>query len=109
LRRSLFPKSPALRYAGLMNPIDAPHHLRANEWFKYREGVVINRPSKDSRGSWVNIGINKDCQIDMSLQENTRVTVKLDQTEFSEKVKYYSGNVVSQDEVYQQTQRYWGY
>jgi len=67
LRRALFPKSPALRFAGLMNPIDAPHHLRANEWFKYREGVVIKRPSKDSKGSWANIGINKDCQIDISL------------------------------------------
>lgn len=61
LRKALFPKSPALRFAGLMNPIDAPHHLRYTEWFPYREGVVIKRPSKDSRGSWVNIGINRDC------------------------------------------------
>ena len=83
-----------------MNPIDAPHHLRANEWFLYREGVVIKRPSKDSKGSWANIGINKDCQIDINLQENTRVTVKLDQTDFSEKIKYYSGKVVSQDEPF---------
>lgn len=30
LRKALFPKSPALRFAGLMNPLDTPHHLRAN-------------------------------------------------------------------------------
>lgn len=35
--------------------------------------------------------------------------MKLDQTDFSDKVKYYSGHVASQEEVYQQTQRYWGY
>ena len=78
LRKALFPKSPALRFAGLMNPIDTPHHVRATEWLPYREGVVINRPSKDAKGSWANIGIYKDCQLDLCLQEGTRVTVKLD-------------------------------
>ena len=67
LRKTLFPKSPALRYAGLMNPIDTPHHKRATEWSLYRDGCVISRPSKDKKGSWVNIGINKDCQIDLCL------------------------------------------
>ena len=61
LRKALFPRSPALRFAGLMNPIDCPHHLRVDEWGAYREGVVINRPSKDGKGSWANIGIYKDC------------------------------------------------
>jgi predicted SPOUT superfamily RNA methylase MTH1 len=53
----LFPKSSALRFSGLTNPLDAPHHLRANEWCKYREGVIIPRPVKDKKGSWVNIGL----------------------------------------------------
>ncbi len=61
LRKALFPKHSALRFASLMNPLDTPHHMRATEWTPYREGVVINRPVKDSRGSWVNIGIHKDC------------------------------------------------
>ena len=87
LRKALFPKTPALRFAGLMNPIDTPNHVRADEWTPYREGVIINRPSKDGKGSWANIGIYKDCQLDMSLQEGTRVTVKLDQSGFSEKIK----------------------
>jgi hypothetical protein len=29
-----------------MNPIEARHHLKADEFFKYREGVVCNRPVK---------------------------------------------------------------
>jgi len=63
----LFPKHAALRFASLMNPLDTPHHMRATEWLPYREGVVINRPVKDMKGSWVNIGIYKDCQIDLGL------------------------------------------
>lgn len=65
-----------------MNPLEAPHHLRANEWFEYREGVVIKRPSKESKGSWVNIGLLKDCQLDVKLPENTRVTVRLHEEDF---------------------------
>lgn len=67
LRKALFPKHPALRFAGLMNPLDTPHHVRADEWFPYREGVVINRPSKEGNGSWANIGIYKDCLLDLCL------------------------------------------
>lgn len=68
LRKTLFPRSPALRFAGLMNPLDAPHHLRATEWCKYREGCVIKRPVKDKKGSWVNIGLyGQDCQVDIQL------------------------------------------
>ena len=68
LRKTLFPRSPALRFAGLMNPLDAPHHLRVNEWNKYREGCVMNRPAKEGKGSWVNIGLYKqECQVDLQL------------------------------------------
>lgn len=109
LRKALFPKSPALRFAGLMNPIDTPHHVRATEWSLYREGVIINRPSKDGKGSWANIGIYKDCQVDLNLQEGTRVTVKLDQTGFSESIRYYSGKIVSQEEPFLEKSTYWGY
>lgn len=92
-----------------MNPLDTPHHVRATEWSAYREGVVINRPSKDGKGSWANIGIYKDCQLDLCLQEGTRVTVKLDQKNFSNDLKYYSGTVVSQEEPFLETSTYWGY
>ena len=87
LRKALFPKHAALRFASLMNPLDTPHHMRATDWRPYREGVVINRPVKDVRGSWVNIGVYKDCQINVALHEGTRVTVKMDQTKFDDSLK----------------------
>lgn len=40
LRKMLYPHHPNLKYAGLLNPVDAPHHLRKGEQSKYREGVV---------------------------------------------------------------------
>ena len=42
----------------------------------------MNRPVKDNRGSWVNIGLYKDCQVNMFLEEGTRVTVKLNERGF---------------------------
>jgi len=31
LRKALFPMHKDLRYAGLLNPLDAPHHVRDNQ------------------------------------------------------------------------------
>lgn len=110
LRKTLFPRSPALRFAGLMNPLDAPHHVRATEWSRYREGCVIKRPVKDGKGSWVNIGLYKqDCQVDVQLQENTRVTVRLDDDELKPEARFYTGKVVSQTDPFVNAGRYWGY
>jgi len=64
-----------------MNTLDTPHHLRINEYCRYREGVIVKRPTKAGQGSWANIGLPKDCQVDLLLEEGTRVTVKLDQDE----------------------------
>ena len=47
--------------AGLMNPIESSHHLKTEEYCEYREGVVLNRPSKEGAGSWVDIGLFKVC------------------------------------------------
>lgn len=41
LRKILFPMHPDLKFAGLQNPLDAPHHLRKGEKILYREGVVL--------------------------------------------------------------------
>ena len=82
LRKTLFGRHPALRFCSLMNPLDTPHHMRATEWTTYREGCIINRPNKEDKGSWANIGVYKDCQVDVALVEGTRVTVKLDQEAF---------------------------
>lgn len=57
LRRHFFPMHPDLQFAGLLAPIDAPHHVRAEDHSPYREGVVLPQKSKDGTTSLVNCGI----------------------------------------------------
>lgn len=109
LRKALFPKSEDLVYSGLMNPLDSSHHLRIDEFCKYREGVVLKRPVKEGEGSWANIGLYKECKIDQRLEEKTRVTVKLNEKAFDPKLKFYTGKVVSMTEPKEKSGFYWGY
>ena len=44
-----------LRLAGLLPPVDAPHHMRVVEWKPYREGVVVR--SDPRAGSYVDVGL----------------------------------------------------
>ena len=39
LRKYFFPIHRDLQYAGLLNPLDAPHHLRQNDEFAFRYGL----------------------------------------------------------------------
>lgn len=50
---------PSLRLAGLLNPLDAPHHMRADDACPFREGVVLDRTIKKGAGSFVDIGKRK--------------------------------------------------
>ena len=43
LRRTLFPLHPDLRGAGALPSLAMPHHLKADEWCPYREGVVLEQ------------------------------------------------------------------
>jgi hypothetical protein len=56
LRRSFFPMHPDLQFVGLLAPVDAPHHVRADDPSKYREGVVLNKTGPNGM-SLVNCGI----------------------------------------------------
>ena len=55
--------------------------MRADERSAYREGVVLQKPTKASQGSFVNVGLYSEVQIDKVLQPGVRVTVKMDLTE----------------------------
>ena len=58
LRRHFFPMHPDLQFAGLLAPVDAPHHVRAEDRSKYREGVVLDkRTALADGGSLVNCGV----------------------------------------------------
>jgi hypothetical protein len=56
LRKHFFPIHSDLQFTGLLAPIDAPHHVRADDRCKYREGVVLQHHSS-STNSLVNCGI----------------------------------------------------
>ncbi|XP_046982251.1 putative methyltransferase C9orf114 isoform X2 [Schistocerca americana] len=76
LRRFFFPLHKDLEYAGLVNPLDAPHHLRKDEDFPFREGVTVKRPGKPGR-CVVNVGLQRDVIADRALVPGLRVTVRL--------------------------------
>lgn len=109
LRKSFFPQHRDLQYAGLLNPLDTPHHMRAADQCIYREGVVLDKPVKKGRGSYVNVGLDKvEVQIDKLIQPGVRVTVKLDTSDITDKKKI-TGKVVSPKTPRLEAGKYWGY
>ena len=56
-RRALCPMHRDLRLAGQLPPLDAPHHMRAQEWRTFREGVVVR--SAPGAGSLLDVGLDK--------------------------------------------------
>lgn len=51
LRRHLFPMHPDLKLAGALPSLDMPHHLRAHEWCRYREGITLEMSQPSNAGS----------------------------------------------------------
>lgn len=47
-----------LKFAGMLPPLDAPHHLRSTEWAEYREGLVL-RYDTNMMQSIVDIGLER--------------------------------------------------
>ena len=83
LRRKLYPQHPDLQFAGLLNPLDAPHHMRQHEQGVFREGITLDkppgtRPGGKGAGSFVDVGLKHPVLIDYSLKPGVRVTVKMD-------------------------------
>lgn len=83
LRKFFFPLHKDLKFSGLLNPLDAPHHLRQQNEFVFREGVVTSKPARETSGggSYVNIGLLNDCMVDKVLTPGLRVTVRLSPNE----------------------------
>uniref|UniRef100_A0A672RX01 28S rRNA (uridine-N(3))-methyltransferase n=1 Tax=Sinocyclocheilus grahami TaxID=75366 RepID=A0A672RX01_SINGR len=108
LRKSFFPKHQDLQFAGLLNPLDSPHHMRIDEEVEFREGVVLNQPSKPGLGSFVNCGMRKEVQIDKQLKAGLRVTVQLNKSQNKEG-KVYKGVVVAPHVPRTEGGLYWGY
>ena len=116
LRKALFPVHEDLRYAGLLNPVDAPHHMRMEERSRFREGVVLRPKSRQKREmkdtldhecSMVDVGLRNPIRIDRKLPPNIRVTVEIDAKK-SRKTKI-KGRVVRPTTPRTQCGIYWGY
>lgn len=107
LRKHFFPIHKDLEFAGLLNPLDAPHHLRMTNEFKFREGITMNKKVKPGKGSQVNVGLLQDVSTDKLLNPGIRVTVRmLPPSEVSKKLK---GKIVSLATPRAETGVYWGY
>ncbi|GJP76468.1 hypothetical protein CLOP_g6911 [Closterium sp. NIES-67] len=57
LRRALIPLTPDLRLAGLLPPLDAPHHARMHEWPEFREGVRVHVRGSFSEGTRLTVAM----------------------------------------------------
>jgi len=70
---------------------------------------VADRPARQGRGSYVNVGLMKDTQIDKLLEPNVRVTVRLqaDQKNVGRFTSY--GRVVSASTPKEEQGLYWGF
>lgn len=106
LRKFFFPLHKDLKYCGLLNPLDAPHHLRQSNEFQYREGVVMDIPSKG--GSFVNIGLLNNALLEEKLEPGIRVTCKL-RPQQDIKSKKIRADVVPPNQPRAETGVYWGY
>lgn len=107
LRKYFFPIHKDLQYAGVLNPLDAPHHLRQQDVCLYREGVVTNKPTKTGKGSHVNVGLLNDICVDKALTAGLRVTVKI--PEDQPNPKKLKGFIVPPTVPRSDIGIYWGY
>lgn len=107
LRKYFFPLHKDLEHTGEIHPLQIPSHLGINDESEYREGVVMNKPVKEGKGSYVNIGLYKSAIIDRVLEANTRVTVQLDKEQTSK--KHLKGKAVSPSAPLKHNDIYWGY
>jgi predicted SPOUT superfamily RNA methylase MTH1 len=98
-----------LKFAGLLAPLDTPHHVRADEASPFREGVVLDKCNKDGSESFVHIGMRKDARLDRKLRPGMRVTVKLDKANADPAKKNHAGVAVAPSAPREELGLYWGY
>ncbi|GFY48030.1 putative methyltransferase C9orf114, partial [Trichonephila inaurata madagascariensis] len=90
----------------LLNPLDSPHHLRADEKSRFREGISVNMPVASGKGSYVYVGLKEKVVIDKLLKPNTRVTIMLDPDNTGKRLR---GKAVSPITPLKLENCYWGY
>lgn len=122
LRKLMFKLDNDLQHAGLQNPLDAPHHLRAEEESTFREGVVVPSQGQveSQKSCFVDCGLPSLVDVSTQLDIYSRVTVRIlfaggseRNTASSKKKKYrrptVMGEVVSRSTPTEEEGTYWGY
>lgn len=123
LRKSIFGIDPDLKFAGLIHPLEAQHHLRTSQIeCPYREGITIAHITREIKGEQVqqtevNIGLSKPVVVSGTLDLNTRVTVQVDPGDLKKmqamlapaKIDRPEALVVPPVEPYEKLNLYWGY
>ncbi|KEI38349.1 uncharacterized protein L969DRAFT_18362 [Mixia osmundae IAM 14324] len=86
LRKALIPMHSALRQAGILPPLDMPHHLRRDDPSPFREAVVLSHDD-DGRSVQIDIGLRDPVRArtkSSALPERgTRVTAHYTNAEWS--------------------------
>ncbi|GMT18528.1 hypothetical protein PFISCL1PPCAC_9825, partial [Pristionchus fissidentatus] len=111
LRKTLFLKQRPLQYAGLLNPLDSQHHLKAYDLqLRYREGVIMDKPVKKGRGALVDVGLDKELELEdeTPLPAGTRITVEMGPPD-TDLGRRYRGRITSAKKAAAATGQYWGY
>lgn len=111
LRKALFPMHRDLRLAGLMPPLDCPHHLRFEDESEYREGVTVETPHWARRGGgnsvYANVGLRDPIEAILPngahVETGTRVTIRMSASQYEQ------GQIVSPREPVEKLGWYWGY
>ncbi|UZJ57072.1 hypothetical protein CBS101457_006392 [Exobasidium rhododendri] len=112
LRKLLFPMHRDLRMAGILAPLDCPHHLRYEEDSPYREGVCVEAPhwAHDRNLPWFYTGLKDPIQCTVkgksgadAVPLGARVTIKMPVGGKR------TGHIVSPREPVQEKGLYWGY
>jgi methyltransferase len=109
-RRALVPMHTDLRYAGMLPPLDAPHHLRASEWGHFREGIVTS--SEPCKGSFVNVGLDKEAHLEQAVRQGVRITIEMGSTAdvgVVDGTEVYLGKLAAPADPRKQIGQYWGY
>ncbi|KAL7078573.1 hypothetical protein ACQ4LE_002165 [Meloidogyne hapla] len=107
LRKIFFPIHNSLQFAGLLNPLDSMHHLRATDIdLPFREGIVLEKSSK--KGQKCFVGLERDVTLINSelITPNKRVTLKLEEPKGSKKLK---GYLTNSKQIREEAGIYWGY
>lgn len=123
LRKRIFGIEPDLKYAGIIHPLEAQHHLRTSQIeCPYREGVTVKNIQHEKKGKMgdfteVNIGLNQPVIVPGTLDLNTRVTVQVDPNDLKKiqsmlgttSSERYEALVVPPIEPIEKLNLHWGY